>query len=352
MSKIFCEICGTAYSENASQCPICGCPKPDTAEFSTDNYAETQDARSAPVKGGRFSKSNVNKRTRSTAAASKSSSNRRKKKKSQSSAERFLIIAIILLLIAIFVVVGYIYITYFMPNTDSDNQPSQTKPAVSQTVPPVQTNPTTDPTTEPTTEPVDLPCSGLALSEQSIRFNTVGNTWLLSVIPTPVNTTDTITFRSSDPDVATVDENGKVTAVGDGECIITIVCGDIAIECKVLCELGPAPTDPEETEPDVTEPEETEPEETQPSQTGGDFAFNTKYKNDKYGFEVTLSRPGEVWKAYSGDIDPTKVQWSTGNSSIAKVSADGRVTAVGKGYTVLRAVYNGVEYTCLICCAF
>ena len=28
MSKVFCDVCGTAFPENAEQCPICGNQKP------------------------------------------------------------------------------------------------------------------------------------------------------------------------------------------------------------------------------------------------------------------------------------------------------------------------------------
>ena len=98
MSKIFCEICGTAYNETATQCPICGSPRPASAEFSVDT-PERSDAetRSTPVKGGRFSKSNVNKRLNSTAkpktAAAAAPARKRRKKKKPSTAERVLTIA-------------------------------------------------------------------------------------------------------------------------------------------------------------------------------------------------------------------------------------------------------------------
>ena len=31
MSKIVCDICGTAYPDTAQECPICGCAKDDAA---------------------------------------------------------------------------------------------------------------------------------------------------------------------------------------------------------------------------------------------------------------------------------------------------------------------------------
>ena len=60
MSKIICDVCGTRYPDTAEQCPICGCPKPESVDYDTvsDDYAE-YDSGAASVKGGRFSKANV-----------------------------------------------------------------------------------------------------------------------------------------------------------------------------------------------------------------------------------------------------------------------------------------------------
>jgi len=354
MSKLICEICGTAYSDTAVECPICGCPKPEGAEFAADTkepgFEEVKAA--AAVKGGRFSKSNVNKRIKAEARASEQAQPKKQPQK-KSRGDRGLIIAIILLLIAIFVVAGYIIVRYFLPNANTA-KPSVPAPSTTQTTVP-ETTMDTLPTAAPTTEPSEIRCTGLSVSEQLIRMNQEGATWQMNVIITPANSTDSLTFHTSDAEVATVSEDGLITAVGNGQCIVTVICGDQAVECVVKCDLAPAPeqTEPEETEPEETDPEETEPEETKPTDPAdGEFKFNTKYKNDKFGSEVTLSRAGEVWIAYAGDIDPSQVQWSVKNSSVARVSADGRVTAVGSGYTVLTAVYNGVEYTCLIHCDF
>ena len=62
MSKIICDVCGTAYPDTASQCPICGCARPDHPQAAAGNSAGEQvDAGGGYtyVKGGRFSKSNV-----------------------------------------------------------------------------------------------------------------------------------------------------------------------------------------------------------------------------------------------------------------------------------------------------
>lgn len=360
MSKIICDICGTSYPDTAEQCPTCGFEKPVTADFIESDAAELDETPAAPaheaVKGGRFSKGNVRKRTKPSVkkAASKAPPVRKpSSQKKNERSDRVLIIAIALLLVGILLVGAYIYINFFMPK----GKPEQTEPSgntsqttTADTTPPITTQPIVD------TQPVDLSCTGLTLSETSIVLNAAGNSWILNAVPTPANTTDSITYISLDTNVATVDETGKVTAVGNGETEINVVCGNLVVTCTVKCELAPPPetqpqetqpaeTQPNETQPAETQPNETQPEETQPDETQpqGDFKFNTKY-----GDEVSM-KVGDSWTAYVGDIDPEDIQWSVGNSSVATVK-NGKVKAVGAGMTTLRAVYNGVEYKCLIRC--
>ena len=328
MSKLFCEICGTAYSENADQCPICGCPKPENVEYSDSSvdYADSVTRPSSSVKGGRFSKSNVNKRIKAKGVPVKKSSQQKKSKKKTNKAERGLIVAIILLLAAILAVVGYILFNYFVPQTPSGNtyQPTDdTRPSISTS---------TYPTILPTTEPMERPCTGLSISEGSIRFNTVGATWLMNVIHTPANTTDTMTYLSSDANVATVTADGRVTAVGSGECTITVVCGDIAAECQVVCDLAPQGTTPGETDPEETQPEETAPADAD------DFKLNRE------DFTIAV---GESWLLYNGPIDPSEIVWTSSNTSVATVK-DGKVRGVGRGQCWITAEYKGIKLKCIV----
>jgi predicted nucleic acid-binding Zn-ribbon protein len=64
MEEYICDVCGTAFSETDSVCPVCGCAKTAASHAAGETVEE-----SGYVKGGRFSKSNVRKRTRSTAVS-------------------------------------------------------------------------------------------------------------------------------------------------------------------------------------------------------------------------------------------------------------------------------------------
>ncbi len=48
-----------------------------------------------------------------------------------------------------------------------------------------------------------------------------------------------LNYESSDESVATVDEDGKVTAIANGECIITVSCGDKKAETTVQVDTSP-----------------------------------------------------------------------------------------------------------------
>ena len=57
MSKIICDVCGTAYPETAAVCPICGCAKNTTTPTAAaETVEEGEGAGYNYVKGGRFSK--------------------------------------------------------------------------------------------------------------------------------------------------------------------------------------------------------------------------------------------------------------------------------------------------------
>ena len=61
----------------------------------------------------------------------------------------------------------------------------------------------------------------------------------VTLVPTvlPAEATDwTILWTSSNESIATVDQNGKITAVGDGTAIITAAIGDVKAQCTVTSE--------------------------------------------------------------------------------------------------------------------
>ena len=72
----------------------------------------------------------------------------------------------------------------------------------------------------------------------------VGETFSLAATIYPENTTDkSLAWSSSDAAVASVDENGVVTAVAVGSCVITATCGEVAGTCAITVKNPVIPAD-------------------------------------------------------------------------------------------------------------
>lgn len=81
-------------------------------------------------------------------------------------------------------------------------------------------------------EPTVIECTGVSLNETALTLNTIGDTSTLVATVTPSNTTDSISWSSSNSEVATID-NGVVTALSQGETQITVTCGEYSASCDV-----------------------------------------------------------------------------------------------------------------------
>jgi Fibronectin type 3 domain-containing protein len=113
-----------------------------------------------------------------------------------------------------------------------------------------------------------------------------------------------LTWTSSDPSVATVDANGKVTAVAEGTCKITAAKSD------------------------------------------GTFSDYIPIKVAKNAEELRLAlylNAGESKQLWISD-DNTSVTWTSMDSSIASVDNTGKVTGVAKGLCIIQAELSGKTY--------
>jgi uncharacterized protein YjdB len=80
---------------------------------------------------------------------------------------------------------------------------------------------------------VKASCTGVSLNKSNLRFTSLDATQTLTTTLTPSNTTDTVSWKSSDTAVATVSSNGVVKAVGYGSCTITASCGSKTATCTI-----------------------------------------------------------------------------------------------------------------------
>jgi hypothetical protein len=235
----------------------------------------------------------------------------------------------------------------------------------------------TEPAPVETTEPV-IPCENLVLTGGLDTLTMEGGNWLLHVVVSPADTTDSLRFVSEDESVVTVDENGKLTAVGEGETYVNILCGDQKLQCHIVVDYTQTKpteeqetippmthaqeTEPEETQPQQTEPEETkaeestkptessketQPQETQPKENQGQLK-NVKLKLKKT--DITLGVGYSYTIPLDCDLDYDEIEWSVEEPFIAKVE-NGKVTALMKGITDVVAKYGDQVVECRIRCS-
>jgi uncharacterized protein YjdB len=82
-------------------------------------------------------------------------------------------------------------------------------------------------------EDAPVAVTGVTLNKRSTEI-IVGNNETLTATVAPDDATDkTVTWTTSDESIATVDENGKVTAVAEGTATITAIAGDKTATCTV-----------------------------------------------------------------------------------------------------------------------
>ena len=340
MSKIICDICGTSYPETAKQCPVCGCVRPGDVQRVTNEIITDENGASGYtyVKGGRFSKANVKKRNKAKNAKAKAANAQSKakpaaetKNEKEPRNNRGLAIVAIVLLLAIIGVVIYIAVGFF------DNIAGTGK----------------DPTGATNAGQLDLSCRGISMDTDMVILDEKGNAQLLSYSLQPANTTDKVTFTSENPEIATVNEKGSVTAVAEGETRIIIKCGQAEKICTVYCQfkkettatIAPtAPTAPNSTDTTATvDPTDSTAETTPTAPVQGTVKLNRQ--------DITFTYKGESWDVYSGDIPKNLITYSSDDEKVATF-ADGKVVAVGGGMTTIYASYGDQKVSCIVRCAF
>lgn len=363
MSKIVCDICGTTYDDSAGACPVCGWSSGDSLDTSSadindilnDDFNLDEDVNEdSSVQKGKavfdYDAVNAHRRPRTqrpqpnTPAPEESEND----DEEESGSNKFLVFILVILILALIGVSGYIaYTKLWKPNQigSKDDAPQETIAAEVETEDATEETVTLE--TEETVETVEteatIPCTGLNLVSSMDTLTSVGQNWRLLVKYSPDDTTDTVTYSSGDESVVTVDEWGRVTAVGAGETVITITCGDQRIETPAVVNL------------EVEEATEAT-EDSDSSSTSSDSVINatpsssTVLKLKKT--DITIGRRGVyVTLELENGIAPENVKWSTSDSSIATVY-NGNVTAIGKGTCVIRAEYDGQVAECIVRCKF
>lgn len=341
MSKIICDVCGTSFPETANQCPICGCAAAadNLVINATKENNDSGHGSYTHVKGGRFSKANVKKRNsgRHVAVESKKESAPAKAKDPKKS-DRGLVIACIALLLAIIAVIIYIAFRFFIPmGQDAKQNNSPTNNVV------IENNENQEENQEET-----IPCTDLTLSEIALELTEENQSLKLEVTVGPENTTDVLSFSSDDETVATVDEEGNITAIAAGETVIHVTCGEITATCQVTCNF-------ESTTGEDDQPENTDEEQQTNTEVTGEgsnhLLENGTYRLNTYQSvpDFTLNFPAtHELRLYDAEGNEVDVNITSRGTHVCTVEGN-LVKSVGKGYCTLVIQFGDGENDFIIC---
>ena len=160
---------------------------------------------------------------------------------------------------------------------------------------------------------VDVALEDIEAPEDMVLVINHEDTAELEVKLLPKDATDVeLVFESSDENVATVDADGKVTAVANGECVVTVSCGDIKAETAVKVDTAPVELKVED-------------------------------------MEIVAGKTAQVDVAVEGEDITVGMEYSytTGDEDVATVDENGVVTAVAAGETTITVENElGQKTTC------
>ncbi len=162
---------------------------------------------------------------------------------------------------------------------------------------------------------VRTPVTGFTISPQSATLK-VGENFNIEYTVIPEDATDkTITWTSDKPAIASVDADGKVTALAIGEAIITAACDGLTQTCIVTVEPVPAT----------------------------EIKIDPSSATMKVGETLTIS-----YTVLPEDATDKSVVWTSSNSNVASVDENGNVTALELGTTTITATCGNATATCTI----
>lgn len=348
MSKIICDICGTTYPSSADSCPICGFSN-QSGQALFDNDAAMNDIlEESHGKSGRFTAASKKKEIfdydevnsdeeYADEDPEEDDDDYDEAEEEDEDAPRHNTFVVILLTVLIVVLLGaaaFIFFRFFLPNMGEKNEPVETTAAV------------VEETYVPETEAV-IPCQQMVMTNEGVaKLSAEGQQFLLHVKALPENTTDQIIYTSGNESIATVTDTGKITAVSEGETVIHISCGEYYIECPVIVKYV------EETVPPTTVPvvEETIAATEATEETSPAINNNVTLKLKKT--DIRLGVYYEFQLELDCDLKPEDVTWTSEHGHIAKVDAQGNVTALKEGTTSIIAKYGDQEVQCIVRCGW
>ncbi len=170
-----------------------------------------------------------------------------------------------------------------------------------------------------TPQETEVKPAGIELDRDNLTMEIAQKTTLTATVVPENASNKSIDWASSNPSVATVSDDGEVTAVAAGEADITAsstLFPDIKASCHVVVE---------------------------------EVKVVTEITLDKTSVELDLGGSVRLQASVSPDDAADKtVSWSSDNESVAKVSSTGLVEAVGAGDATITAAAGTASVTCKV----
>jgi hypothetical protein len=170
-------------------------------------------------------------------------------------------------------------------------------------------------------EPAIIPVDSVSISKTTITL-VEGDSETLSVTVSPSTATNkSVSWSSSRPDVATVDEDGKVTAVKAGSATVIVITtdGSKTAKCDVTVEPRPIPV--------------------------------AGISLDKSSLELVEGEESSLIATIApSDASNKTFTWSSSNSQVATVDDNGKVKAIAPGTATITATTadGGKTATCVV----
>lgn len=333
MSKIICDICGTSYQDTADCCPICGCTSDSVSDLLNDDVlAEESAGFTVSRRKQIFDYDEANSQHKEASVEIDDEEDYYDEDEDEAPRHNvFVVILLTVLIAALLLFGGFLVVRFILPNMGGSEE---TIPEVTETQQ-VQTEAPTE---------AYIACETLVLKSASqADLSGEGFTHLINVLVIPEDTDDSLVFESADQSVAIVSEDGKITAVGEGETIVTITCGSVQAYVNVVCNFTPE-TEPTETVAE-TEPEAETTADTEPAKQI-DPAVELKLVQT----DIRLGVYYYITLQLDCSLEPTDVEWISEHPHIATVNEEGVVTAIQAGTTAIIARYGDQEVQCLVRC--
>lgn len=350
MSKIICDICGTTYPDSADSCPICGCSRDAASEFLGEDFLSEELNETGRGKGGRyttkkkkeifdFDEVNAPAYDEPVEEEENPYDDEEEAEYEESRGHNvFVVILLTVLIAALLIAAGFIFVRYFLPNMKGDDD----------IVP--ETTAFVEETRAVETTQLRIPCEMLSLSSGTAELTKEGQFFLIHVQAFPEDTTDRIVYSSADEQIATVTEDGKITAISEGETVIYITCGNVQNNCPVVVAFEEETLPPTEapTEPAITETapviEETVPTTEAPAKS--DVTLKLKQTDIRLGVYY------EYQLLLDCELEQNQVEWKSEHPHIATVDENGVVKAVKDGTTSIIVKYGDQEVSCIVRCIY